>query len=81
VCSAPEDRQDDNLPLEKVGGRLHQLGSQLGVRCSYTGKTWLLVLELVKEGMEHAGVALPGRHWLTRRHLEVDTTESGFRES
>jgi len=117
VSCAPEDRQDDNLPLEKVCGRLkdhlvphrpllhhprppllhalplrpgqlarlhrvvrrlHQLGSQLRVGGSYTGKAGLLELQLVKEGVEHAGVALTRRHWLTWGSLKVDTAEPGF---
>ena len=117
MSSAPEDGQDDNLALEKVGGRLkdhlvahrallrhprppllhtlplrpgqlarldrvvgrlHQLASQLGVRGSYAGKAGLLELQLVEEGVEHAGVALTWSHWLAWGDLKVDTAESGF---
>lgn len=120
MSSAPEDGEDDNLPLEKVCsrlknhlvahrallrhprppllytlplrpgqlarldgvvGRLHQLPSQLGVRGSYAGKAGLLEPQLVEEGVEHAGVALTRRDWLTWGHLKVDTGQSGFCKS
>jgi len=64
--------------LDRVVGCLHQLPSQLGVGGSYASKACLLELQLVKESVEHARVALTRRHWLTRRNLKVDSAQSGF---